>query len=507
MSVTSEAPPDLLSLLPQHEMHKGTIRLSRPLPRWLWYIIAKVVGAKTDPRAWPVLGYFLFGLTILFGLMFISSTIVFYYFDVQSKTKFDALNYFITITLAFGFFFIGLYGNKLARKLFSNRAFVQSLRLHSRTILKISAPIILCAFSLGFLILFEVSNDVIYTDGYCENVSLPPWVCHVRFISQVGFAGFAFLWNFLIALICFSACRTHTIGIRTFLLELDEDAMVYLLKEKKTPKSCHRRQKANSFSHPASPSDASSTERSPLLAGKTDIGVFRRRSRSQSELRSVVRDVLDDEWDQAEFQRRVSSVSQLHPHRVFQYPPQFTIQDADHIDNAFTDKNADEADWPHLSTATGLTSYSAAPSNRMLTNKEILHKFWKLQCRLMTTSLALQRWMACWIILILSWSLIYLLYWVGDEASIKDMLKFCIPLVMLPLVCSGVTEVNGEGQRVACAVCPTEERLHIINYMQKQPLSFTLYGFQLNYSSLVTAIAAVAVAFATKIIVASIDHH
>lgn len=71
------------------------------------------------------------------------------------------------------------------------------------------------------------------------------------------------------------------------------------------------------------------------------------------------------------------------------------------------------------------------------------------QCRLMTTSLALQRWMACWILLILSWSLVYLLYWISHEASIIDMLKFCLPLFLLPLVCSGVTEVNSEGQRVS----------------------------------------------------------
>ncbi|XP_071854738.1 uncharacterized protein [Apostichopus japonicus] len=386
---------DLLNLLPQHEMLKGTIHQSRPLPPWLWYIIAKLVGVKTKPSEWPIFGYLLLILTVSSGLIYLISTGVFYYFDVNnSKTSFDALSYFITVIMAFGFFFIGLYGNKLAHKLFSNRVFVQSLRLHSRTVLKISAPILLCAVGLGFLVLFEISNKTIYRDNYCEKINLPPMLCHFRYVSQIIFAFLAFLWNFLIALICFSACRTHTIAIRTFLLELDEDAMVNLLKESKVS-TRPIRPKSHSFSESLLPSETSPSETSPLLAGVGNRRSGVLRTRSQSELRSVVRDVLDDEWENAEYQRRASSVSRLHPQQIFQFPPRFTIQDAYQTDDAF-DRGTVATDWPNLSTATGLTSYSHAPSNRMLTNKEILQRYWKLQCRLMTTSLALQRWMTCW---------------------------------------------------------------------------------------------------------------
>lgn len=213
MPLPGEQNVDLLNLLPQHEMLKGTIHQSRPLPHWLWYVIAKLVGVKTRPSQWPILGYFLFLLTILSGILYLVSTAVYYYFDViNTQTAFDALSYFITVIMAFGFFFIGLYGNTLARKLLSNRVFVQSLRLHSRTVLKISAPIVLSVIGVGLLVLFEVSNQKIYRNEYCKKINLPPMLCHFRYIAQILFAILAFLWNFLIALICFSACRTHTIG-------------------------------------------------------------------------------------------------------------------------------------------------------------------------------------------------------------------------------------------------------------------------------------------------------
>lgn len=85
------------------------------------------------------------------------------------------------------------------------------------------------------------------------------------------------------------------LAIRTFLLELDEDAMVYLLKEAKSPARSHR-QKAHSFSETRYGSTASSNETSPLLAGVAGGRPTVLRTRSQSELRSVVRDVLDGKW-------------------------------------------------------------------------------------------------------------------------------------------------------------------------------------------------------------------
>ncbi|PIK41607.1 hypothetical protein BSL78_21542 [Apostichopus japonicus] len=430
---------DLLNLLPQHEMLKGTIHQSRPLPPWLWYIIAKLVGVKTKPSEWPIFGYLLLILTVSSGLIYLISTGVFYYFDVNN-------------------------------------------------------------------------NDI--PDNYCEKINLPPMLCHFRYVSQIIFAFLAFLWNFLIALICFSACRTHTIAIRTFLLELDEDAMVNLLKESKVS-TRPIRPKSHSFSESLLPSETSPSETSPLLAGVGNRRSGVLRTRSQSELRSVVRDVLDgrsllDTDPQLVMNgRTLNTREEQVPFLVFIHnkSSSFLLDSQSgclQTDDAF-DRGTVATDWPNLSTATGLTSYSHAPSNRMLTNKEILQRYWKLQCRLMTTSLALQRWMACWILLILSWSLVYLLYWISHEASIIDMLKFCLPLFLLPLVCSGVTEVNSEGQRVSRSICPLEERLPIINLLLKQPLSFTLYGYALDYSSLVTAIAAVAVAFATKIILASVN--
>ncbi len=231
----------------------------------------------------------------------------------------------------------------------------------------------------------------------------------------------------LVAVVCMSVCRTHTISIRHLLLELDEDAMI-----------C---EKGNVNLVSSVSEDATDGEQQvetiskgvPEASIQDDLAVRR----------------LEVAWDRSEFERRQYRISSSHHDASISVSVNDPTVDEDLPDSAgnLCDGNhQDELKWHNTSLLSG---YTHTPAVKRLTNPEILDRYWKLQCRLNTTSTILQRWITSWIILILLWSLYYLMYWIDHDATIADMIIFFIPLSLLPLLCSGPIEVNGEGERVS----------------------------------------------------------
>ena len=57
-------------------------------------------------------------------------------------------------------------------------------------------------------------------------MSLNPWVCRIMYVSRVIFSVFALVFNSMVGFVVLSVCRTHTIGIRRFIRELEEDGKI-----------------------------------------------------------------------------------------------------------------------------------------------------------------------------------------------------------------------------------------------------------------------------------------
>ncbi|GFQ73164.1 uncharacterized protein TNCT_734341, partial [Trichonephila clavata] len=90
----------------------------------------------------------------------------------------------------------------------------------------------------------------------------------------------------------------------------------------------------------------------------------------------------------------------------------------------------------------------SAATPHSMTNAELMHHFWKLNCRLRFSSYALQRWYASFVSLVLLRCSTYLVHWLGHPATMYDILQFALPLIMLVVLSTAIAEVNFEGQRL-----------------------------------------------------------
>eukprot|EP00057_Strongylocentrotus_purpuratus_P013011 XP_011667485.1 PREDICTED: uncharacterized protein LOC105439792 [Strongylocentrotus purpuratus] len=124
---------DGFSSLPAHEVRSGTMQQSRPLPRWLWYIIAKSLGIKTHPKDKPWFATLLYTLTLICTVGYFINYTWYTVADIVSQnTTFDSLNGTVNIIMAMGFCAVSVYANNLAFRLFTNRLFVQSVQAATR---------------------------------------------------------------------------------------------------------------------------------------------------------------------------------------------------------------------------------------------------------------------------------------------------------------------------------------------------------------------------------------
>ena len=183
---------------------------SRHLPAWAWYVVASVLGIRKRFR-W--MGIVFYAITVLLALTFLVSFTWFTWLDVKSDfTKSTAMTGTMSVLLAFYWCALGIFANRLAKKLFRSRTFVDSVRMHSKRILKISGSVLL--FILATIILSLNSYGVYqdYSLERCENVTAPKEICPIIVISRVSFSIFNVVWNLLVGMVMLSVCRTQTIG-------------------------------------------------------------------------------------------------------------------------------------------------------------------------------------------------------------------------------------------------------------------------------------------------------
>ncbi|XP_033097757.1 uncharacterized protein LOC117101789 [Anneissia japonica] len=489
------------TVVPYYDIHINNVQESKPLPPWIRKIIFKSLGIKTHANDRPWFATILYVLTLASAMGYSITNTWYTFADVKSRnTKFDVLNATVILSLTYAFCGIALYANQLAYKLFTSKVLVDSVRLHSKTMFKINIGILILVCGLVFIGLYDYQMYNNFKPSYCLNVSVPVPICHVMYPSHVMLSAFCLLWNLLVGIVCISVCRTHTHSIRRFLLELDMDVIAYELNQMQKQKSAIDETDQGNFVGTA-------------VDHKLTIQSANYRKRKHRNLTIQSTQDLEFEWDQNETARRRRSVAVLARsfesygllHKVgdASHPPYKCLQDL---------CNAHQVQYPGNKPAQGSDGDGedevdmdiAEIHIEMLSNQEILNKYWKLQCRLRTTSIYLQRWLASWIILLITWSVFYLIYWIDHDATISDMVIFFIPLICLPMLCSAPTEVNGEGQRVAKSIVPTEERMQLIGFIMRAPLSITIFGMSLNYATVVGAIVAIALAFATKILVAEV---
>ena len=93
----------------------------------------------------------------------------------------------------------------------------------------------------------------------------------------------------------------------------------------------------------------------------------------------------------------------------------------------------------------------------VLSEQEIMHKYWKISMNVRLASVALQRWMSSIIGLITTWSAIRMVFWLSHTPNWYGVFMFIIPLLLLPLLATSYAEVNYEGEKVIQVRLEVEE--------------------------------------------------
>ncbi|XP_014675356.1 PREDICTED: uncharacterized protein LOC106815413 isoform X2 [Priapulus caudatus] len=439
-----------------------SIMQSRKLPYALWYVIAKSLGIKLYQAEKPWIGTIMYMATIASALGFAICGTYYTAFDIISEyTKSTIMDGSFNLLLGAIWCSLGIYANGLAYKLFRNRSMMDKLRLHAKTVFKINSALLTAFLAVSFMMVNSCHVKDQFQNSYCEQVQLNAIVCKVYYVSRVVFSTCACIWNVLVAIVCMSLCRTHTIGIRRFIKQLEIDGARI---EKRQLVSSNR-----SF--------------------HTDIDLVDNQRLEMDEIAADVDEHREDQYS-----------AETHEGDSVFYINIPDLTDETHPAQSASPINS-QAPGIRQRTRDHPERECSIQSNVIYTNNDILLIFWKISSHLRMTSLLLERWLCSWVALVMLWTALYLLYWLDNTASTYDVIEFLIPLILLPLVCSAFAEVNNEGIRVLKCVCPTDERMHMLFYLSQFPIQITAFNNPVTYSGIIKVIMAIGFAFASKVII------
>ncbi|XP_033726648.1 uncharacterized protein LOC117316219 [Pecten maximus] len=451
---------------------------SNRIPGWAWTLLVHILGIDSHEsnRKRKCLAIFLQIFTILLACTFSVSGAIHTVYDILSKfSDTSLLMGIVNLILGFSWICLGIYSNKLSKKLFSNRNFVESVRIHSRTFLKVSAAGLLIFLGTVAVVINGYVKYKEFGPRHCQTLNINTVICHVMYSSHVTFSVISLLWNLLVGCMLLSVCRTHTIGVRRFIRVLEHDAKLYMeICSGNYSKLNHNGSKdMDLMSNASSKSEWFIWDDDGNRDGFSDSSVHDNRfENSQVTLRSVHsgNQSQGNSTDHSNSPGKAHSPERTHPNGLAHTEVEESLVD----DRALT--------------------------RTILTNEELLMCYWKISHRMRITSTCLQRWLASWILFVLLWCGDYILYWISHDAIIWEVVECTIPLLLLLIVCSAFAEANGEGQRMIRCICPTEARLKLLYFLTQQPLQMHVFNFSITYNAIFGVVAAFAVAFASRII-------
>ncbi|KAB7494442.1 hypothetical protein Anas_07447 [Armadillidium nasatum] len=145
------------------------IQHSRNLPYKLWVVIAKSLGIKLQESEKPIISTLFYVLTYLSFFGFSFTTLWFTVSDIISNyTKTTIIEGMIDIIYTLLWGALGLYARKLAFRLYSHAHFMKLIKLHSKTILKMNAAVLLFLLMTLFVIVNNVKGFHSFETVVCQ---------------------------------------------------------------------------------------------------------------------------------------------------------------------------------------------------------------------------------------------------------------------------------------------------------------------------------------------------
>jgi hypothetical protein len=122
----------------------------------------------------------------------------------------------------------------------------------------------------------------------------------------------------------------------------------------------------------------------------------------------------------------------------------------------------DEGDDSNDNSGNGLE----VDAGHIMTNQEIVTKYWTICMNVRLVSVKLQRWMSTIVLLVCAWTAIRLAHWLSHTPTWYGVLMLIMPLVLIPLLTSSYAEVNYEGAKIVQSIFPTEGRIQYNTIIQ-----------------------------------------
>jgi len=473
---------------------KGKTTSAKKIPYWLWIIIAKSLGIKLHPNDKPVISAILHISTFGSATALFCTNAWYCLYAVMSRhTRSDILDGTVSIMVMTFFCGLGVYSHRLAYRLFVHPKFLDMLRLHSKSVMKINAAFLLFIILSSFVTVLNVAT-INYSYSFqdnatlvtipgpqfakisnatllnpCQTVEIQVEICQIYWASQMVFSLFFLVWNLLVAVVLVSVARTQTINIRKFLRELEQDA--FLLDRKLQAsygngKPVRDDLKNYVWMDDDHLADIFDENKKKIDEIQSDSNENRRASSTSAQFTDLQLRLGSDQVQVAEAQ---TDTYQGGTSRFQQ------------LDSVI--ENAEASFTPHI-----------------MSEQEIMHKYWKISMNVRLASVALQRWMSSIVGMISAWSAIRMVYWLSHSPTWYGVFMFIVPLLLLPLLASSYAEVNYEGVKVIQSILPTEKRVQLFQYLYGQPIQMTVYGHAISYGTIGTVVAGILAAFASKIL-------
>ena len=185
------------------------MHLSTRLPRRVWVVLARSLGIKLSRSDQPVLATLLHALTLAAALTFTLPGAWYTVYDIHSSfSKTTVLIGSVQLIMGFGWACMGVYAHSLAGRLFGNRNFMECVRVHSKTFLKVSTSWLTLGLGVVVIVVNCYEAAPTFYDDTCDTVQTAALVCRVFFVGRGG--GGLVLWLFNAQ--SRSACHTPSVS-------------------------------------------------------------------------------------------------------------------------------------------------------------------------------------------------------------------------------------------------------------------------------------------------------
>lgn len=439
-------------------------------PPKVWKFVKIVLGIRSHKDDLPITSTVLHVLTFSSALALFTTNLIYSGYNILTvNARNDILDGIVSIMVVSFFCFLGVYSQNLGFRLYTHPKIAQMMGhpvkwkrkayIGLSFLLLVAFMLILNVTTLNYTYgtKNQVSVNVTDTDeddpifdsifngptaNPCQLVNLHLEICQVYWLSQSVFSVFFVFWNVLVVIALLVTSRKVKNDIANLNLMLQDE--VYVIKE-----------------------------------------TLRQSFGEENWLTCQ-----DHLWLEEDSKRiALRNVSKKEP--IVEYNK---------------DKNLVDIEGSSKKDDSPIRSRSRLYSVTMMSNQELMGRYWEVSIAARLVSLAFQKWMGSLVGMISAWSAIRCAYWFDFAPTWYGIFMFILPLFVIPVLSSAYAEVNYEGGLIPRSIYPVEDRLQIFQYISEQPIVMNVYNHTVSYSTIGTVVAGILAAFGSKILLQEMNY-